>query len=73
MLQYQRGAPKLKAICAKHGVPYVQESVFERLRKTVDIMIGRTTMRRFPTEFEPARDKTTAITWKSTNGAIEER
>jgi hypothetical protein len=73
MLQYQRGAPKLKAICAKHGVPYIQESVFERMRKTVDIMVGRTTMRNFPTEFEPARDKTGTIAWKSTNGAIEER
>jgi fatty acid desaturase len=72
MLQYQRGAPKLKAICEKHGVPYIQESVFERLRKTVDIMIGRTTMRKFPTEYEPARDKTATITWKSTNGAIED-
>ena len=36
MLQYQKGAPRLKAICDKH------ESVFERFRKTVDIMVGRT-------------------------------
>jgi hypothetical protein len=72
MLQYQRGAPRLKTLCLKHGVPYVQESVFERLRKTVDIMIGKTTMREFPTEYEPARDKTAALTWKSSNGAIEE-
>lgn len=32
----------LRAICAKHGVPYVQESVFKRLGKTVDIMVGAT-------------------------------
>lgn len=74
MLQYQRGAPKLKAICEKYGVPYVQENVFERTRKTVDIMVGRSTMRAFPTQFEPAKDKAGAVgvTWKSTNGAIDE-
>ena len=73
MLQYQRGAPKLKEICDKHGVPYIQESVFERLRKTVDIMIGKTTMRPFPTQYEPAKDKAgkAGVTWKSDEGAIE--
>ena len=74
MLQYQRGAPKLKAICEKHGVPYVQENVFERTRKTIDIMVGKTKMRKFPTEYEPAKDKAgvAGVTWKSTNGAIDE-
>jgi fatty acid desaturase len=74
MLQYQRGAPKLKAICDKHGVPYVQENVFERSRKTIDIMIGKTTMREFPTRYEPAKDKagSAGVTWTSTNGAIDD-
>ena len=73
MLQYQRGAPRLKAICEKYGVPYVQESVWERTRKTLRIMVGKTTMRPFPTEYEPAKDKALkGITWKSTNGAIDE-
>mmetsp|Transcript_4856 Transcript_4856/g.6647 ORF Transcript_4856/g.6647 Transcript_4856/m.6647 type:complete len:479 (-) Transcript_4856:91-1527(-) len=73
MLQYQRGAPQLKAICEKHGVPYVQENVFERLRKTVDIMIGKTSMMDFPTHLEPKKDKALrGVTWKSTNGAIDE-
>ena len=74
MLQYQRGAPRLKAICEKYGVPYIQENVFERLRKTVDVMVGKTTMREFPTQCEPAKDKAGAagVTWKSTNGAIDE-
>ncbi len=74
MLQYQKGAPKLKAICEKHGVPYVQENVFERLRKTVDIMVGKTTMRAFPTKgYEPDSDKVGSRTyWEKTNGAIEE-
>jgi fatty acid desaturase len=72
MLQYQKGQPELKAICNKYGVPYVQENVFERLRKTVDIMVGRTNMRRFPTELEPQKDKAiSGVTWKSTDGAID--
>ena len=40
MLSYQRMAPEIKAICEKHGVPYVQENVFERLRKTLQIGVG---------------------------------
>jgi len=74
MLQYQQGAPRLKAICKEHGVPYVQESVWTRLRKTVDIMVGKTSMMKFPTELEPAKDKAGkgGVTWKSTNGAIDE-
>jgi hypothetical protein len=74
MRQYQIAAPKLKAICEKYGVPYIQENVFERLRKTVDIMVGRTTMRPFPTQYEPTKDKagSLGVTWKSTNGAIDE-
>lgn len=74
MLQYQRGAPRLKAICEKHGVPYVQENVFERLRKTVEVMVGSSTMRAFPTQFEPATDKAgeAGVTWKKTHGSIDE-
>ena len=72
MRQYQLGAPRLQAICQKYGVPYVIESVWTRLRKTVDIMVGKTSMRVFPTEYEPIRDKTANITWKTTNGAIDE-
>jgi hypothetical protein len=48
MRSYQRGQPELAAICARHGVPYVQQSVLVRLKKTVDIMIGETTMREWP-------------------------
>ena len=39
MLSYQKAAPELRAICAKHGVPYVQQNVFKRLKKTADIMV----------------------------------
>ena len=73
MLQYQKGAPKLRKICEKYGVPYVQESVWTRLRKTVDVMVGQTDMIPFPTEMEPSKDKASrGVTWKSSNGAIDE-
>ena len=42
--QYQYAQPKVKAICEKHGIPYLQQSVFKRLLKAVDIMVGRTSM-----------------------------
>eukprot|EP00931_Biecheleriopsis_adriatica_P028064 TRINITY_DN16781_c0_g1_i1.p1 TRINITY_DN16781_c0_g1~~TRINITY_DN16781_c0_g1_i1.p1 ORF type:complete len:404 (-),score=78.96 TRINITY_DN16781_c0_g1_i1:57-1268(-) len=41
-LHYQRLHPHFKRVCAKHGVPYVQEAVWTRTRKTVDIMCGTT-------------------------------
>ena len=40
MLQYRKVQPQLKALCRKHRVPYVQESIRTRLRKTVDVMVG---------------------------------
>ena len=48
MRQYARIQPEVKAICAKHGVPYVQESVWVRLRKTVAVAIGDASMIREP-------------------------
>ena len=73
MLGYQLGAPKLKEICQKYGVPYVKESVFVRLAKTLNIMVGQSSMREFPIGMEPEKDKARkGVTWKSTNGAIDE-
>ena len=43
-----RGAPLLREICARHGVPYTQESVWERTRKTVSVMVGASSMRLWP-------------------------
>lgn len=54
MLSYQRGQPELKAICEKYKVPYVQENVFTRLRKTVDIMVGKADMREFDAGWDTA-------------------
>ena len=52
MLSYQKSAPQVRALCAKHGVPYIQENVFWRLKKTVDIMVGNNSMRWFPEFYE---------------------
>jgi len=59
MLSYQKAAPQLRAICEKHNVPYVQENVFRRLKKTADVMVGATDMRPFDAswEYEPDRFK----------------
>jgi ribosomal protein L7Ae-like RNA K-turn-binding protein len=56
MLSYQKSAPQLRAICEKHGVPYVQQNVFARLGALTDIMIGRTSMREYKPEWEKASD-----------------
>ena len=45
MKAYQRAQPRVKALCAEHGVPYVQESVWKRLRRTVGVMVGTESMR----------------------------
>lgn len=44
--QYQKLAPKVKAVCEKHGVPYVQESVWKRVGQLVDVIVGKRTMQR---------------------------
>jgi fatty acid desaturase len=45
-LLYQQAAPEVRAICARHGVPYVQEGVFTRLWKMIAIMTGEASMAR---------------------------
>lgn len=42
---YQRAQPRVREICEKHGVPYVQEGVAARVKKLVQIMIGDRSMR----------------------------
>jgi hypothetical protein len=44
MLSYQRAAPRVRAICEKFGVPYVQQPVWTRVKKTMDIMTGEANM-----------------------------
>ena len=57
MLSYQKSAPLMRAVCEKHGVPYVQQNVFRRLKKTADIMVGATSMRPFPADWEFEKDR----------------
>lgn len=46
MLSYRQIQPKIKALCAKYGIPYVQESVFTRAKKMVAVAVGRASMKR---------------------------
>jgi len=69
-LSYQKAQPELKAICDKHGVPYVQESVWVRLKKTTDIMVGKADQRQFPSALEKTSDlKTWSAADTSENSA----
>merc|ERR1711907_342510 len=61
-LSYQKSQPEVKAICEKHGIPYTQESVWIRLKKTVDIMTGKATQRPFPPAYEVEKHK---MVWNS--------
>ena len=45
VLKYRQGQARLRALCARHGVPYRQEGALRRARKAVEIMIGDATMR----------------------------
>lgn len=47
MLSYRKAMPMVKEVCAKHGIPYIQESVWKRLYHTIRIMIGLETMKQF--------------------------
>jgi len=52
MLSYKRSQPLVKELCKKHGVPYIQENVFLRTKKTIAIMTGSSSMRWFPADYE---------------------
>jgi len=41
---YQRVQPKVKAVCEKHGVPYVQEPLHRRLAQLLGIVTGERRM-----------------------------
>ncbi|MFT3766365.1 MAG: fatty acid desaturase [Minicystis sp.] len=45
-LKYREIKPRVQEICARFGVPYVEESVFTRARKLVAVMVGEASMRR---------------------------
>ena len=43
--QYELAQARVKAICRKHGVPYRAESVFKRARMTIDVMVGKASLK----------------------------
>jgi fatty acid desaturase len=45
-LKYRQAAPEVKRICREHGVPYIEENLFRRVRKLIAIMLGDRSMRR---------------------------
>ncbi|MCA9543756.1 MAG: fatty acid desaturase [Myxococcales bacterium] len=45
--QYQRIHPELKAICARHGVPFVQQPLWRRMGHCMNVLVGRETMPRW--------------------------
>jgi len=44
--QYQKMQPIVKEICKKHNLEYRQESVFKRIRMTIELMVGKTKLLR---------------------------
>jgi len=41
---YQKLQPKVKSICQKHGIPYIQEPLWKRCHKLIDIIVGKSRM-----------------------------
>jgi fatty acid desaturase len=53
MLKYREAAPLVREICRRHGVPYVQDSVFRRFGKLWSIMVGTRDMLRVEAATRP--------------------
>jgi fatty acid desaturase len=45
LLKYRQAAPRLKEICRRHGVPYIEQGVFRRFGQLWSIMMGDSDMR----------------------------
>ena len=50
MTKYQEIQPKVEALCRKYNLPYLQESVFKRFRKFLQVCVGEGTMVRVPSD-----------------------
>lgn len=46
MLKYRQYQPRVKALCEKYGVPYVQESLMQRVKRMADVVVGDSSMKR---------------------------
>lgn len=62
MLRYRAIQPKVKALCEKHGIPYLQEGLFTRVKKMLSIAVGKTSMKRASSVGRTARRAATAQT-----------
>ena len=59
MLKYRQVQPKVRALCEKYGLPYVQQPVWTRFRKMAEVFVGDARMLRpvrAATETAPAED-----------------
>ena len=45
-LKYRQAAPRVREICAKHGVAYIEEPVWVRMKKMVGVLTGAGTLKR---------------------------
>ena len=54
MLKYRDAQPRVEALCERFGIPYVQESVFTRVQKMMDVAVGKTSMMWFQRAPEPS-------------------
>lgn len=46
MRAYQKAQPEVVELCRKHGLPYLQESVFTRAWRAIQVMVGNESMLR---------------------------
>ncbi len=53
--QYQRAQPRVRELCARHGVPYAQAPVLQRVRRLVRVAVGIESSTRVDTATEPVR------------------
>jgi fatty acid desaturase len=70
MRQYQRIQPTVRALCEKHGIPYVQQSVFRRFQKMLDVVVGKASMPRGPSAGEGARARATPGAPREREGTV---
>jgi fatty acid desaturase len=57
---YQRVQPRVREICERHGVPYVQQPLWARVKKLVAVMVGDASMLRGNTLSRRERGASTA-------------
>ena len=46
MLKYRQAHRRVQEIAARHDIPFAKENVLKRVARTIDIAVGKTSMRR---------------------------